>query len=82
MNPTLLKTGDILHCTGHRLISKLIKYKYKKYLNLFVIYNGYITETKKQIAIMSCAIGYVTNENDVSSNKQSADNSHLFIENK
>ena len=26
MNPTLLKTGDILHCTGHRLISKLIKY--------------------------------------------------------
>lgn len=25
MNPTILKTGDILHCSGKRLLSRLIK---------------------------------------------------------
>lgn len=25
MNPTLLKTGDVLHCSGKKLISRLIK---------------------------------------------------------
>jgi len=26
MNPTFLKTGDVLHCTGNRFVSKLIRF--------------------------------------------------------